>query len=66
MKIKQFFNADEIRRMAYDPKLYVLAEANQKGFMSKTQVCKLPPEEINKLLEDNKAMFVVFEKESAE
>jgi len=65
MIIKQFFDEDEIKSLAYDPKLYVIAEANDRTKMTKRKVSEIPPAEIVKLLKDNGNMFVMFEKESA-
>jgi len=63
IKIIQYFDKDEIRSLSYGKELYCIRDAREHGMMDKMQMCKVPPQDINKLLEDDSNMFVIFEKE---
>lgn len=60
--IKQFFDRDEIRKLAYNEGMYCIRESNEHGKLDKHQLCKQTPETINALLEDEESMFVMFER----
>lgn len=62
IRIEQKFDADEIRKLSYEKDLYCIRDSNEPGMMDKLKMCKVPPESINKLLDDPGNMFVIFTK----